>query len=213
MSKRLSVITWLMVFAMMISICSCSGTATVTEAETETEIEETQPLDRLSENSPENYEELYSVLIGLIGKDEASAEKELGELFGGELTQTSVDVQEGFYKIISYKVSITICETEFSKLAVMVEEDTGLVSKVSLTHYPKTADDGSEVYRAFKEGFEDIYGLKAEMDKGSWQGNRYLMAYYYPTDKVNFCVQLKTFAPDYRSEDFVEISVAQNVDW
>ena len=54
--------------------------------------------------------------------------------------------------------------------------------------------------------------FKAEMDKGSWQGNRYLMAYYYPTDKVNFCVQLKTFAPDYRSEDFVEISVAQNVD-
>lgn len=53
MSKRLSVITWLMVFAMMISICSCSGTAT--ETETETEIEETLPLDRLSEKTPENY--------------------------------------------------------------------------------------------------------------------------------------------------------------
>lgn len=55
MSKRLSVITWLMVFAMMISICSCSGTATVTETETETEIEETRPLDRRSEKTPENY--------------------------------------------------------------------------------------------------------------------------------------------------------------
>jgi len=213
MSKRLSVITWLMVFAMMISICSCSGTATVTETETETEIEETQPLDRLSEKTPENYKEFYAVLIGLIGKDEASAEKELGELFGGELTQTSEHKIGDLNTIHTYKVSITICEIEFSEIEVLIKEETGLVFKINVTYYPETPNAGSEVYKAFKESFEDIYGLKAEMNGGTWDGISDQVAGYYPTDNVYLHVQLKTFGPNYAKKDFVEISVARNDDW
>lgn len=209
MVKRLKVLSWLMVFAMMFSICSCSKTGTRTETEDLEEIEESEeakPLDRLGENSTGNIKELYSVLFDVIDKDEAYAEKALGELFGGELSPTSV-VDRKLIKTYSYHDPIIICGSEFTSLSVIVDGKTDLVETIYLTHNPKTDEAGSEVYKTFKQGFEEIYGLKAEIDKDSVAGYHLLAAYYYPQDFVS-SVTLRTYTYD-KTQNYLQIHVSK----
>jgi len=181
MKKTVKLMALALAAVMMISFCSCSdknskkkSSEKGTDIETETsEKPETKEETTTQEDSADAvYDQIFNLMSGVIGKDQAAAEKMIGDFFGVELEDLlggiMTDERNGIVTVVHvYNKLLVKDSVRFNEMEIWTDKEDGRVRRVEFI----LVNDAYNAYKIddtpeFREEIKKQYsGVKDELQK------------------------------------------------
>ena len=212
---KLAAITMAMVMMFSISACSDKGagktssTKRTTETEEETEKPETEETTTETSASKGEYGELFNLMKDVIGKDQETAEKMIGEFFGTELddrtgtwmTETRNNIETHLHVYSAYFKKDNI---QFNELEIWTDVNDGHVRCLEFTlvneaynaykieNTPEFRDEIKVQYEGIRDGLVSSYGDPFESGTPKYESDIYFAVHNIELNRFAY-VELRDF--------------------
>ena len=227
MKKTVKLMAMALAAVMMLSVCSCTDknskkTSSQEETEIETEAPETKEEPTTTTTTEETatqadsanatYDQIFNLMSGVIGKDQAAAEKMIGDFFGVELEDLlggiMTDERNGIVTVVHvYNKLLVKDSVRFNEMEIWTDKEDGRVRRVEfilvndaynaykIDDTPEFREEIKKQYSGVKDRLQLSYGKEIRTGNPIYDEDSFFFIYQV-SDECFAYVEIRDFTEE-----------------